>query len=92
MQGNMCRITALGGKSPPGKNGESSYKRYIKWLCVARNETISGYKGVLETKASQNIKRNMRLLRKDMAMLYKGLPHPRGKNVSMGTKCKKGDN
>ena len=24
MQGHMCRITTLGGKSPPGKNGESS--------------------------------------------------------------------
>ena len=26
MQGHMCRIMTLGGKSPPGKNRESSYK------------------------------------------------------------------
>ena len=43
MQGNMCRITTIGGKSPPIKNGESSYKGYIKWLCVDRHETSSGY-------------------------------------------------
>ena len=43
MQGYMCRIATLGGKSPPGKNGESSYKGYIKWLCVARHEISLGY-------------------------------------------------
>ena len=43
--------------------------------------------------ASKKIKRSMRLLRKDMAILYKGLPHPKGKkNVNMDTKCNKGDN
>ena len=32
------------GESPlPVKNGESSYKGYVKWLCVARHETSSGY-------------------------------------------------
>ena len=37
-------IATLGGKSPPGiKNGESSYKRYIKRLYLARHETTSGY-------------------------------------------------
>ena len=40
---NMCRIMTLGGTSPPGKNGESSCKRYVKWLYVARHETRSGY-------------------------------------------------
>ena len=39
MQGHMCRITTLGGKSPPGKHGESSYKGYVKWLFLARHET-----------------------------------------------------
>ena len=43
MQGHMCRIATLGGKSPPGKNRESSCKGYIKWLSMARQETISGY-------------------------------------------------
>ena len=43
MQGYMCRIATLGGKSPLGKNGESSCKRYIKWLWMARHETSSGY-------------------------------------------------
>ena len=40
-------------------------------------------------KGQQKIKRSMRLLHKDMMILYKGLPHPKGKYVSMGTKCKK---
>ena len=39
----MCRIETLGGKSPPGKNRESSCKGYIKWLCMARHETSSSY-------------------------------------------------
>ena len=44
-------------------------------------------------KASRKIKRSMRLLHKDMVILYKGLPHPKGeKNVGMGTKCNKGAN
>ena len=43
-------------------------------------------------KANKKIKRSTRLLRKDMAILYKGLPHPKGKNVGMGTKCNKGAN
>ena len=43
MKGYMCRIATLGGKSPPGKNRESSYKGYIKWLCMARHETSSSY-------------------------------------------------
>ena len=43
MQGNICRIATLGGKSPPIKNQESSYKGYTKWLCMARHETSSGY-------------------------------------------------
>ena len=43
MQGYMCRIVTLGGKSPPGKNRESSCKGYIKWICMARHETSSGY-------------------------------------------------
>ena len=43
-------------------------------------------------KAKKKIKRSMRLLCKDIAILYKGLPHPKGKHVSMGTKCRKGAN
>ena len=43
MQGHMCRIATLGGKSPPSKNRESRCKGYIKWLCVARHETRSSY-------------------------------------------------
>ena len=40
----------------------------------------------------KKIKRSMRLLNKDMAILFKGLPHPKGKNVGMGSKCNKGSN
>ena len=43
MQGHMCRIVTLGGKFPPGKNRESSYKGYTKWLCMATHEAILGY-------------------------------------------------
>ena len=43
MQGNMCRIKTLKGKSPLRKNGDSSCKIYIKWLCLARHGTRSGY-------------------------------------------------
>ena len=43
MQGYMCRIATLGGKSPLGKNRESSYKGYIKWLYMARHDTSSSY-------------------------------------------------
>ena len=50
------------------------------------------YKGVLGKKASIKVKRSMKLLLKFMAVLYKGLPHPKGKHVSMGTKCRKGAN
>ena len=42
-QGHTCRIATLGGKSPPSKNRESSYKGYTKWLYVARDETSLGY-------------------------------------------------
>ena len=44
--------------------------------------------GVQREIGQHKIKRSMRLLRKDMVILYKGLPHPK-KNVSMGTKCNK---
>ena len=43
MQGYMCRIATLEGKSPPGKNRESRCKGYIKWLCMARHETGSAW-------------------------------------------------
>ena len=56
------------------------------------NAITTRHKGVLGTKARKKIKRNMRLLCKDMVILYKGLPHPKEKHVSMGTKCKKGAN
>ena len=42
MQGNMCRITTLGGRSPPGK-GVIKLQRICKRLCLDRHETISGY-------------------------------------------------
>ena len=43
MKGYMCRIVTVEGKSPPGKNRESSYKGYIKCLYMARHETSLGY-------------------------------------------------
>ena len=36
--------------------------------------------------ASNKIKRSMRLLRNDMAIIYNGLPHPKGKTDVMGAK------
>ena len=41
MQGYMCRISTLGGKSPPRKKGIKLRRK--KWLCMARHETSSGY-------------------------------------------------
>ena len=43
---------------------------------------------------AKNIKRSMSLLCKDMAILYKGLPHLKkiNKNAGMGTKCNEGVN
>ena len=42
MQGYMCRISTLKGKSPTGKR-ETSCEGYKRWLCMARHETSSGY-------------------------------------------------
>ena len=54
MEGYMCRIVTLGGKSPPSKNRESSYNGYIKWLCVARHETSSGYMADTQSQGIQH--------------------------------------
>ena len=43
MQGYMCRISTLGGKSPPGKKGIKLRRIYKKWLYMAGHETSSGY-------------------------------------------------
>ena len=51
MQGYMCRISTLGGKSPPGKR-ESSCEGYKKWLCMARHETSSGYMDEMQCQGS----------------------------------------
>ena len=40
------------------------------------------YKGVLRKKASIKVKRSMKLLLKVMAILYKGLPQPKGGNAT----------
>ena len=40
------------------------------------------YKGVLGEKASIKVKRSMKLLLKVMAILYKGLPQPKGGNTA----------
>ena len=44
--------------------------------------------GVQREIGQHKIKRSMRLLRNVMAVLYNGIPHPKGENVGMGTKCK----
>ena len=54
MQGYMYRIATLGGKSPPDKNRESSSSGYIKWLCMARHETISSYMADNQTQGSRH--------------------------------------
>ena len=43
MQGHMCRIATLEGKSPPGKNRESGYKGYTNgsaWLDMRQSWAI----------------------------------------------------
>ena len=52
------------------------------------NAMTTLHKGVLREIGQQKIKRSMRLLRNVMAIIYNGLPHPMGQNISMGTKCK----
>ena len=42
MEGNMCRITTLGGRSPPSK-WVIKMQRICKRLCLARHEASSGY-------------------------------------------------
>ena len=42
MQGNMCRITTLGGRYPPSK-GVIKLQRICKRLYLARHETSTGY-------------------------------------------------
>ena len=54
MQGYMCKITTLGGKSPLGKNRGSSCKGYIKWLCMDRHETSSGYMAETQCQGSRH--------------------------------------
>ena len=54
MQGHMCRITTLRGKSSPSKNGESSCKRYIKRLYMARHETSSSYMDDNQSQGGRN--------------------------------------
>ena len=54
MEGHMCRIVTLGGKSSLGKNRESSCKGYTKWLCVARHETSLGYMADTQSQGSQH--------------------------------------
>ena len=49
----MCKITTLRGKSPPSKNGESSYKRYVKWICLAIHETSLGYMANNQSQGSE---------------------------------------
>ena len=44
-------------------------------------------RGVQREKGQHKIK-SMRLLLNVMAIVYNGIPHPKGENVGMGTKCK----
>ena len=43
------------------------------------NAITTWHKGVLREIGQKNIKRSMKLLRKLMEILYKGLPHPKEK-------------
>ena len=42
MQGNMCRITTLRGRSPPSK-GVIKLQRICKRICLDRHEISYGY-------------------------------------------------
>ena len=44
--------------------------------------------GVLRVISQQKINMSMKILQNAMAVLYNGRPHPKGKNVIIGTKCK----
>ena len=46
------------------------------------------HEGVLREIGQQKIKRSMKLLRNVMEILYNRLPHTKGENISMCTKCK----
>ena len=54
IQGHMCRIPTLKEKSPSRKNGELSCKGYVKWICLASHETISGYMADNQSQGSQH--------------------------------------
>ena len=54
MQGYMCRIETLRGKSPPGKKGNQAMKDIKKWLCMARHETSSGYMAETQCQGSRH--------------------------------------
>ena len=43
-------------------------------------------RGVQRENGQHKIKRSMRLLLNVMAILYNGIPHPKGGNIGMGTK------
>ena len=43
MQGNMCRLMTLEGKSPPGKKRGIKLQKGYKRDFLARHETSSGY-------------------------------------------------
>ena len=45
-------------------------------------------RGVRRETSQHKIKRSMRLLLNVMAILYNGLPHPKRRNIGMGTKYK----
>ena len=60
----------------------------MREIGVRLNKAGKAHEGVLREIGQQKIKRSMRLLQNVMAGLYSGLPHPKGENVSMGTKCK----
>ena len=49
-------------------------------------------RGVQGETGQHKIKRSMRLLLNVTEILYNGIPHPKGGNIGMGTKCKYGAN
>ena len=50
MQGNMCRITTLEGKSPPDKKWGIKLQKICQRIYLAIHETSSGYRLIIKVR------------------------------------------
>ena len=62
---------------------EKSSIRQVKLMIMHSQLDTRGF---LSETCQHKIERSMRLFRNVMAVLYNGLPHPKGEKIGMGTK------